>query len=415
MTEEKKPQVQEKENTLRIEVSKYSSLLNILGAKWTRVIWLTFIAWVLLFGILACVAIVIKRLYPYSDITTNAMGATTIKSEKNEVSYWLLNTASFWSSTGITVEKGDIITVRSSGKFNTSIHHIYDSAKENKRLKDKWVGAEGEPDKEDENSSSYQRRLFRMFPSLPTGALVMQVAANENELADTPSDSCAKKENFYFIGAERQNIYINNPGTLYFTVNDIVLNHKTICGMLNKTIKGDKSITNVIKESMDKELGSKKTLKDSIETMCKYYKEIYKGEIDYLNEKGKENSKIRSIISDLKTANREEFSFANTKSWLSVFDKYNTDELPQRIIKKVDLLRFYIEKNDKEDARKVTEELISEMETDRVAGGLKLGIAKYGLETVNELEYYYRTNYKEAWYDDNVGSFLVVVEKNSKK
>ena len=184
--------------------------------------------------------------------------------------------------------------------------------------------------------------------------------------------------------------------------------------MLNKTIKEDKSITNVLKESMDKELGSKKTLKDSIETMCKYYKKIYKGEIDYLNER-KENSKIRSIISDLKTANREAFSYENTKSWLLVYDKFNTTKFPQRIIKKVDLLRFYIEKNDKEDARKVTEELISEMETDRVAGGLKLGIAKYGFETVNELEYYYRTNYKEAWYDDNVGSFLVVVEKNSKK
>ena len=32
-----------------------------------------------------------------------------------------------------------------------------------------------------------------------------------------------------------------------------------------------------------------------------------------------------------------------------------------------------------------------------------------------EMDYYLEHNYPKAWYDDNVGSFLVIVEKNNRK
>ena len=31
-----------------------------------------------------------------------------------------------------------------------------------------------------------------------------------------------------------------------------------------------------------------------------------------------------------------------------------------------------------------------------------------------EMDYYYENSYKQAWYDDNVGSFLIVVEKDNR-
>ena len=55
-----------------------------------------------------------------------------------------------------------------------------------------------------------------------------------------------------------------------------------------------------------------------------------------------------------------------------------------------------------------------ELKGNRAIGNLKLGVTKdeYG-KTVCELEYYHKKEYKTAWFDDNVGSLLIVIEKES--
>lgn len=219
-----------------VRLNKYKSLVDALGNRriTMRALLTLFLLGVLLFTGITFIALAIKSLYPYSDITTNALGATTIKSERNEVSYWLFNTAILWADSGIQVKEGDIITIRASGKSNTAIHHLVKAAEDNTQIADKWVGSEGESLASFTDSKNRDRdearRKYRIFPNRESGALIMQVVDNEKPF-DTPRDDKANDQNFYFIGKERQNIYINHPGTLYFAVNDIVLNMDTIRDM----------------------------------------------------------------------------------------------------------------------------------------------------------------------------------------
>lgn len=252
----------DQEQTLKIEISKYTSLINAMsGRKWLRMTISICAIGVFLFFCIFMVAFAIKKMYPYSDITTNGLGATTLKSEKGEVSYWLFNTASLWANTGISVKEGDIITIRSSGKYHTAIHHLFNDVDKNKKLENQWIGSEGYKQDEDKDSKDYYRGQFRIFPGMPNGALIMQVA--KDEPIDTPLDSnssgTADPDNFYYIGKERQHIYINNPGTLFFAINDIVLNSRNIDEMMR------------FKNKL--ELGT--TKKDNNETVCEleYYLE----------------------------------------------------------------------------------------------------------------------------------------------
>lgn len=356
----KKPRSRKETNSdvreLKVEISKYNSLDNILGSnkKTLRVLCVVFFMAVLLFFAIFVVTISLKKMYAYSDITTNGLGATTIKSEKNEVSYWLYNTSQLWANSGISVKKGDIITVRSSGKFITAIHHLYDSAKENKTLKDNWVGSEGEKDNPDVTSSTFKRRQFRMFPNMPTGALVMQVANN------TPYDSQEDtndegKKNFYFIGKERENIYIENPGTLYFSLNDIVLNKRTILEMMYKTLEN-------------------------------------------------ENVKLKKID-----------CFNDPDLLFSAFDEKFGKEIEntETGARKLGVFRIGITKIKEKDLMKP----LKDFKTAHIVNDTESG----QIVKMCELEYYFRTqtdggeNYKTAWFDDNLGSFLIIIEKDSSK
>ena len=247
------PPAPEEEPTLNIEFTKYKSLITALTqGRWWRFIVFVFLVGCILFTGIATVALAIKRLYPYSDITTNGLGATTIKNEKSEVSYWLFNTAILWANSGVSVEKGDIISIRCSGRFNTAIHHLYNAAKDNTKLSEEWTGPEGDKDDPNNRNGSYYRRKFRIFPGLPTGALVMQVV--NNEPFDSPNEGDAIAENFYFIGGEREHIYINNPGTLYFGLNDIVFNDRTIIGMLKEEVNDARSFTDALRDRFQDEL-----------------------------------------------------------------------------------------------------------------------------------------------------------------
>ena len=257
-----------------IKLNKYKSFVDSLGNRKTayRVVFTLFLLGILLFVGITVITLSIKRLYPYSDITTNALGATTIKSEKKEVSYWLFNTAILWANSGIQVHKGDVLTIRASGKSNTAIHHLYDAAKDNKARTDRWVGSEGEFEGHDDKFNN-ERRRFRIFPNMPSGALLMQVCSKPKPF-DTPLEDGADDDNFYFIGKERQNIYINETGTLYFAVNDIVLNRGTIAMMmsdiiLNQGIKGFEKELQYVKTHYEPKNRNEAQFQDSVAVFFK--------------------------------------------------------------------------------------------------------------------------------------------------
>lgn len=184
-----------------------------------------------IFMALAFTTIAIKRFYPYNEIKTNAFGATTMQSEEVELTYWLFNTAELWGNSGIRVERGDQLTIRASGKSNTSIHHLVDRAFYNARPRYRWVGTEGEP------RPSNTRTAYRIYGERDPDALIMQVVPEResDDVKKLPEEylrpdfvrSISNEEDpenrFYYIGKERTDLMINQSGTLRFAVNDIVL------------------------------------------------------------------------------------------------------------------------------------------------------------------------------------------------
>ena len=462
-----KTKTPEQKQTLNIEVSRFGSIVKALtGEKWWRLMISVFFIGCIVFAGIALVAVAIKKLYPYSDITTNGLGATTIKSEKGEVSYWLFNTASLWANSGIPVERGDIITIRSSGKYHSAIHHLYDATKYNTVLKEDWIDSEGLPDNPNDNSGDHERSKFRIFPGLPSGALVMQVA--NNEPFDTPKDKDANPDNFYYIGKESQHIYINNPGTLYFAVNDIVLNENNILDMLKASVMGsdkyktdssfkkkvDYVANHVVEEDTVLSIISK--LSNEIVVASFYYKKNSKNELEYIDSIAIWNSLFEcaektdfDYLNAIKSKGykEEEIIFNNINQKINrnycdtllsiygdaidsigkqIFNRIGIDtksvNIPERIRMAIfDITKEYDRKKieDSIKHKKIDEEINIEVEelkrqltSNRAVGVLKLGVTvdEFG-ETVCELDYYNRKKYKTAWFDDNVGSLLLIIEK----
>jgi hypothetical protein len=325
----------EKQNTLKVEIISNWSFLEILSdwRKVSKIVLALFVIVITIFIGLAIVTLSIKRIYPYNDIKINTFGATTMQNEETDVIYWLFNTADLWANSGIQVKKGDRLTIRASGKSHTAIHHLVEDATKNEKLRDKWVGTDGEEKKEPRD---VLRGNFRIFPNKAQDALLMQVVPNDKEhyLTDKPDendpDKAAKfrakrdkylvfednydekeidpSKNFYYIGKERADLLIYNDGVLHFAVNDIVLTD---------------SIINRMKKANDSLIRDTLKLKQE----------------DSISEK------------DWRIWNKEYFKFG----------KHPTDT------------------------------------------------------TKTEMDFYEDMHYYNAWYDDNVGSFLIVIERKRSK
>ena len=246
----------------------------------------------------------------------------------------------------------------------------------------------------------------------------MQVA--KNEPYDSPEDSLAKSEDFYYIGGERENIYINNPGTLYFGLNDIVFNRKTIETMFAEAIKESPSFILYRKPQTDINQAFKDYVEknsnggnDTIIKLANAYEAAYQKEFAYLRKE----IKNADII--------EKDSFLNidySEALKYVTAKVGCDSLPDRIRKsiwnywKVNQYDGEEEKEEREERVKTAyATLINELVSNRAIGEMRLGTAKNNSgEIISEVLQYYNLDYKEAWYDDNVGSFLVIVEKKTR-
>lgn len=226
---------------LIIKVRKYKDLVELLQSPkkvLTSIIAISVIG-ILLFCGITLIVLAVKRVYPYSDITTNALGTTTLRSEDKEVSYFLLNSAELWANSGIKVKKGQVITIKSSGKKHTAIHHLVEETKGNKpELSEAWVGTEGINKSEEPKGRDKHRRKYRIFPNANQDVLLMQLVIEGGKPDDRPewydtNEKQPKKSNnkFYVVGNKMENIHIEENGTLYFTVNDVVLDDETIIRM----------------------------------------------------------------------------------------------------------------------------------------------------------------------------------------
>lgn len=347
--------------TVTIEIIRHRQLFNILRSP--RALWkfigILIVIVILLFFILAAVSLIIKRYYPYNDLNTNIYGATTLKNEDKDVTYWLFNTAEMWANSGIKVQTNDIITIRTSGAWHSSIHHLVEDAKSNNILRDNWIGSDGGMQK---STNDDFRAQFRISPQHPYGILLMGVVSENSQnthSSGTPDENTGYTEEFikaidnpnnpdnpsikiYPIGRERANIRILSDGILHFTVNDIILTRK--------------NITNMYKAYFD-------SIKQAFEPA--------------------EVTKIEDWIKTLDTG--KELQLNTIESLDKPYTYANG--------------HYHINSNDS---------IKSDILFGRYAGQ---DSALYLLK--NELIYYYEKKFYDAWFVDNIGSALVIIERKN--
>lgn len=232
----------EQPERLIVRITRYQPFIDIVSdrRKIVNASLLITLVTCLIFMALLAIVLTVKRIYPYNDIQTNALGAMTIKDEDKEVTYWLFNTAELWANSGIAVKRGDVLTIRASGLSHSAIHHLQEDTENNSRLRDPWSDTEGF------HASAQRdplRARWRIIPQQKQDALLMQVIpggiANSGTVDvrhltafSLTEDGTHETNDLYLIGKERTELHINQDGILHFAVNDIVLTPDIIYEMV---------------------------------------------------------------------------------------------------------------------------------------------------------------------------------------
>lgn len=360
---------------MKITIESNKTLLEILDDK-RKVMKLLIIIVVLAMTIfigLSFVTVSIKSVYPYNSIKVNAFGTTTMQDEDREIHYWLFNTAELWANSGIYVEKGDRLTIRSSGKFNTAIHHMVNAANSN-NYNSYWI----EPDGHEKDSDRGKLRAeFRIEPDQPVDALIMQVIPYDSiqkskiEIEKFLLHNDKNKDNIYFIGKEYVDLRIRESGYLHFAVNDIVLRKEVIEDMRKRN-------DSLIKDAIKNQVIDSILNKDSIKPKSCWYSLCRK--IDSIERATKGRARKQDIY--------------------CLLDK---DSIKCEIIsKRVDSIFSHDEKMWRNFNAKFLD------------FGPYPGQKKITKDT-NEMTYYKDSGYYNAWFDDNLGSFLIVIEHKKDK
>lgn len=338
MEEQEKPKVS-------IEIIRHRQFFEMLRnplTMWKVLLSLFLILVVFFFGI-ASVIVLVKSFYPYNSIKTNLNGATIMKDEDKEIIYWLFNPAQLWADSGIEVEVGDQVSIRSSGAHHTAIHHLVDDAQKNNMLRDKWTGTEGEDRTDPVNVN---RSRYRMAPNVPQMKLLMNIVAPGDSVLDENY-----RTGIVEIGRERTNLYIGKKGRLVFAVNDIALTDDVIDKMYDEYVEGLEN----------NPLGGRKL-----------------------------NAKNRGDIENL-------YKSLNT-----------TKESPESILGKIADINASVYWPDS-----LTHDSVLTDARDYSFGlGFYPGREK-DFPLVNELLYYRQLGFKDAWFVDNVGSILIVIERKT--
>lgn len=399
----------ENSRTVTIEIVRHKRLFEILEnprAMWKVIASLFVIVGVFFIG-LALVVLVVKSFYPYNVIKTNPYGATIIKNEDKEVIYWLFNTAELWANSGIEVKKNDRITIRASGAANTAIHYLVDGASDDCQPEFSWVGTEG---LERNTGHSAFRGKYRLVPDAPFGKLLMQIIPvskqkdsgkwiKESTYIDG-TDEKGEQNHIFTIGKERIELVIPCDGVLHFAVNDVVMSDKNIKDMYLKSLR---------------------LFQDSIEEDCKKELQSY---IDYFNKifnKKDDKDSISLKDSIIKNDNVIEF-LKKYKGGILSIEYINLKDLIDRIkdcFKKYKDGILSIENNPDDKEKNIKRKgLIDSLKNLGYGFGVyyqKDDSVHNGYPFVNELIYYYDKKYRDPWYMDNVGSFLIVIERKTNK
>ncbi len=341
-------------HAVEIEIVRHRVLVELLRdprSLW-RLLLTMFLLLVVLFLGLSVVVFSIKKFYPYNAIETNLYGATTFEGENKDVTYWLFNTAELWANSGIEVRRGDVLTIRTSGAWHTAIHHLVTAADKNEVLPDSWVGSDGEDRNRSDKRWNYRAR-YRLSETNPDGVLLMEII---------PHDSAKIMTN---LSAEGR----NQPFVKY------VEDHAS----------GSPSRYVIAKERINLLVKSDGLLHFAVNDIVLTRPKIKQMYLDFVNKLAQDTTLLDRVSAD---------SF---RAWVGNWEEDKVTS-PTDFLKGKDLPTFdEIEGRDYIYGRNVDSTKISQ----------------FGVNCClnNELIYYYNENFLDAWYVDNVGSFLVVVER----
>lgn len=380
---------------MEIEITRYKRLVETFNhprALAKLIVVVSMIIVLVFFGI-SIIALVIKSYYPFKAVNSNEYGATIIKNEDNEVIYWLFNTADLWANSGIHVKEGDVISVRASGAFHSSIHHLVDDAKKNKKGR-KWVKPAGGPNLTPPTPREETRSAYRISPEQRENILLMQVIPENMELKD--GDGNWSIENAYYldgrnhevknnnntidhkksiypdiyvIGADREKITIRSNGVLHFAVNDIALTRNNIMKM-----KGEV----VFNTSLHKDTSLLKLGPFPIPDVSNYG--IFKN--DSIGFK-----KGQAALMDT----HDKYRFCDNSEENNIYND-NYKNRYDTLFKKIDSIyenKYVVIKQYKPSPKD----------------------SLFFKDKYTELDYYLIRNFVDAWFVDNVGSYLIVIER----
>jgi len=339
-------------HSVEIEIVRHRVLVELLRdprSLW-RLLLTMFLLLVVLFLGLSVVVFSIKKFYPYNAIETNLYGATTFEGENKDVTYWLFNTAELWANSGIEVRRGDVLTIRTSGAWHTAIHHLVSAAERNEQP-DPWVGSDGQDRNGSDNRWNYRAR-YRLSEANPDGVLLMEIIPHES--AKIMTDLSAKGKNKAFVD------YVENSSS----------------GSLSRYVIAKERINLLVKSD-----GLLHFAVNDIALTRKKIEQMYKDFVNNLKEDG---------LLDEESAN-------SLRGWVGEWEESGGTVTPPPVLKgKLPTFADLKKKN---------------YIYGRNPEAKKNNLFNPDCCLNNELIYYYNTGFMDAWYVDNVGSFLVVVER----
>ncbi len=330
-------------------------------------------AFALIIGIYIAITVLDKS-KSLPNILTNQYGVIINTEPDKRVCYFLLNSSEYWAQTGIKVEKGDYISIYTSGSYNTAIHHVVTAADSNTVPDFKWITSEGIPT---ENVYEGKPADFLSLEVLTKkganlGSLLMKISNGSLHTEDAMFH-----EKYYDydndiidIGRGKSNIRVTKDGELEFCINEIYLSEEKILKL--RKIYIDHIFSKAEKYGISDKKGLSELLHGPVlepVDSTKDNRRVYPEDTDYIMEflykshdsLSKENLDIRSFTAGLD----------------AIYSKFRD--------KDIDTLEKMFSSEPEKTDKKV-------------------------FKRIFELEKYYLYRYASPWYDDNIGSALVVIE-----
>jgi len=375
----------DKSDEIIITINRHTKLFELLNNS--RKIWRAFcvllILIIFLFVGIPLIILALKGPFDVKTLVMNQYGAVTTITKDTETTYWLFNSAELWANSGIEVNAGDRLTIRASGLNHSAIHHLASTAMENRRQAGnlQWSDANGREQAPEWNN---QRMYFPIMRTKAPGMVLMQVFPHDS--INDPTNQKRQKDirNKYFdgqnsasdgrlyaIGKERNEILIHKSGVLHFAINDVVLTDANIESLYRKQL--DALVAEKLIADSDK--ATALTLLD--DTSAPERDIVRKADTaDVINYPV--DTAIYNLI--VKVAqNKESKEFVNSSKGL----KIKGYPLNVRVINKTDTLQTF-------------------------------EVPANSHPLFNELLYYKHTDYFDAWFADNLGSMLLVIERKRK-